>query len=361
MKARLGHALHSAWQKRGLFSVVMRPFSWIYAGVAARRKSRILNRPNGVHHDSLPVVVVGNLYVGGTGKTPVVIALVEALKERGWRPGVVSRGYGSKHSDAPRVGHGDLDPAQFGDEPAQIAAETQVPVAVHPDRKAALSRLRRQYPTVNVIISDDGLQHVALGRDLEIIVQDARGVGNGLVIPAGPLRESPDRLESADFLINNLQQGECASGPAVSAPHVVTMTMSPHTVEHLVSGQTLSWGEWLSLHGRDHCAAAAAIGRPERFFNMLRKHGLDLRTCQALPDHYDFATSPFTAVKAHCILITPKDAIKCRKFADARLYCVHPRPHFSDADWFDLIHRMLRAISDRKHAALRTEALNSDL
>ena len=361
MKARLEEALHAAWQRRGTFSVVMRPLSWLYATIAARRKARILCRPGQVHHDSLPVVVVGNIYVGGTGKTPVVIALVEALKQRGWRPGVVSRGYGSKGTSVPQVGMGELDPALFGDEPALIAAETGVPVAVHADRKAALARLRRQYPKVNVVISDDGLQHVALGRDLEIIVQDTRGVGNGLVLPAGPLREPAARLESADFVITNLQAGEAPVAAKATAAHSVTMMLAPSTVEHLLSGATLEWDEWLARHGDQQCEAVAAIGRPERFFSMLRQHGLVLRATHPLPDHYDYQRSPFATMTAECILLTPKDAIKCRNSTDARLFCVHPVQRFSDEGWLELIHSMLQVISERKRTALHAEALNSGL
>ena len=361
MKAQLEEALHAAWQTRGAFSVLMRPLSWLYAAAAARRKARILRRPGQVHHDSLPVVVVGNIYVGGTGKTPVVIALAEALKQRGWRPGVVSRGYGSKAAAAPRAGMGDLDPEIFGDEPALIAAETGVPVAVHPDRKAALARLRRQFPKVDVVISDDGLQHVALGRDLEIIVQDSRGTGNGLLLPAGPLREPAARLDSADFVITNLQAGESPPAAIATAGHSVTMTLAPLKVEQLLTGETLDWGTWLAGHGQRHCEAMAAIGRPERFFSMLREHGVALKDTHALPDHHDYQQSPFVSLKAECILVTPKDAIKCRRWADERLFCVHPVQRFSDDGWLDLVHGMLRVISERKRTALHAEALNSDL
>src|SRR5690606_5801305 len=150
MKARLERALHAAWQKKGALSALLLPLSFLYGSIVHSRSRRYARQPDKVHHDQLPIVVVGNLYVGGTGKTPVVVALVEALKERGWRPGVISRGYGAEHGDAPRAGLGQLDPHLFGDEPALIAAQTNVPVCVHPDRTAALRRLRRQYPAVNV-------------------------------------------------------------------------------------------------------------------------------------------------------------------------------------------------------------------
>lgn len=361
MKARVEQALHAAWQKKGLLSLALWPLSQLYAGVAARRRAQFLRHPERVHHDSLPVVVVGNLYVGGTGKTPVVIALLEFLQERGWHPGVVSRGYGARPGDKPRVGNGALDPALFGDEPTLIAAETGAPVSVHPDRVAAIRRLRRQYPAVDIVVSDDGLQHLALGRDLEIIVQDARGIGNGYVLPAGPLREPASRISTADFIVNNLLPGEPATAVASGMAHTIDMTMEPAWVEHLLSGEKTNWHEWLEAHGGEPCLAAAAIGRPERFFAMLARYGLEHFHTRALPDHFDYERTPFSQTDPSRILITPKDAVKCRKFNDPRLYCVSPQARFSDPGWLGLVHDLLCAISERKHAAARTEELNSEL
>lgn len=362
MKAQIERALHAAWQEKGLLSLALWPLAQVYAGIVASRKTRYQFHGDRVHHDSVPVVVVGNIYVGGTGKTPVAIALIQALQELGWHPGVVSRGYGARHTDKPRAGRGAaLDPALFGDEPALIASETGAPVSVHPDRRAAIRRLRRKYPEVDVVVSDDGLQHLALGRDLEIIVQDGRGIGNGFMLPAGPLREPASRLQSADFIVNNLLPGETAPRVGGGLAHAVDMTMEPATVEHLASGARQDWKEWLAEHGAQRCAAAAAIGRPERFFSMLRAHGMTPIQQLPLPDHYDFRRSPFEAMDADCILITPKDAVKCRRFNDMRLYSVHPGPRFSDAAWLGLVHEMLRAIADRKRTAARAEELNSEL
>ncbi len=360
MRVRIERALHAAWRKKGLFSLLMWPFSHIYGAVIARRKAAYESRPERVHHDTLPVVVVGNIYVGGTGKTPVVMALVDALRARGWQPGVISRGYGARPGKTPRAGQGDLDPALFGDEPALIAARTQAPVCVHPDRKAAIRRLRRQYPMVDVVVADDGLQHLALGRDVEIVVQDARGIGNGRLIPAGPLREPASRLETVDFIINNLQPGETAVTGAAGVAHTVDMTLEPVRVEHVQTGQEWSWLDWLARHETGRCAAVAAIGRPERFFDMLRHSGVVLDQARALPDHYSYDHSPFTDLDADSILITPKDAVKCRKFDDSRLYSVHPGPCFSDPTWLDLVHELLQAISVRKLTSARSEALHSE-
>lgn len=358
MRARIERALHAAWQRRGLLSTALWPFSRLYEIIITNREAGFLRNPQRVHHETIPVVVVGNIYIGGTGKTPVTIALVQALQARGWNPGVISRGYGSRPGEKPRVGRGALEPALFGDEPALIAAQTGAPVAVHPDRAAAIRRLRRHYPKIDVVVSDDGLQHLALGRDMEIIVQDARGIGNGRMLPAGPLREPPERLNSADFIINNLLPGEAPPVIPPGPAHVVDMRLAPATVEHLASGEQLDWADWIARPGHDSCAAVAAIGRPERFFGMLRQHGLTALHTVALPDHYDYRDSPFRTLTAECILITPKDAVKCRRFGDHRLHCVHPAPEFSDPSWIDLVNELLRAISQRKHTTELAEPLN---
>lgn len=360
MRVRIEHALHVAWRKKGLFSLLMWPLSQVYGAIIARRKSSFEKRPERIHHETLPVVVVGNIYVGGTGKTPVVMALVDALQARGWHPGVISRGYGARPGKTPRAGQGELDPALFGDEPALIAARTQAPVCVHPDRKAALRRLRRQYPKIDVVVADDGLQHLTLGRDVEIAVQDARGIGNGRLIPAGPLREPASRLETVDFIVNNLQPGETPHTSTAGLAHTVDMILEPTRVEHLQSGEEWNWGDWLTGHKQKTCAAVAAIGRPERFFDMLRTSGLALEFVRALPDHHSYDHSPFSDLDVDCILITPKDAVKCRKFNDPRLYCVHPGPRFSDPAWLDLVHELLQAIATRKLTSARAEALHSE-
>ena len=349
MKASIEAALIRAWQKDGAFSLFMRPFAGLYAWAIERRRQRFLRHPDRVFRAGIPVIVVGNLYVGGTGKTPTVIALVRALSRHGCKPGVVSRGYGVKPGVAPRVVHGGVpDATLLGDEPALIAAETGVPVSVHPRRKAAVLALREQHPEVDVIISDDGLQHAELGRDLEIVVQDARGIGNGHLLPAGPLREPTERLRKVDFIVDNLLPGENPAQVPPGCAQRITMTLHPVKVMHLASGQTQPWRAWLFAHAGKHCAAVAAIGRPERFFGMLMHHGLTLTRTLALPDHHDYARSPFESIPADCILVTPKDAVKCRRLQDARIYSVQAEPEFSDPDWVAKLIQRLRALPNNK-------------
>ena len=190
MSAQIEAWLHRTWSHRGLVPILLSPLSLVFRAVSEwkRRKSVAKSVP-------VPVVVVGNIYVGGTGKTPVTIALVRALREKGWTPGVISRGYGRSEDDV-RLVTPNADALLTGDEPLLIAQETKAPVAVSRYRYRAAQKLLELHPEVDLIISDDGLQHHALARDFEIAVVGARGLGNGWVLPAGPLRESPASTRS---------------------------------------------------------------------------------------------------------------------------------------------------------------------
>ncbi|MFT0549094.1 tetraacyldisaccharide 4'-kinase [Allopusillimonas ginsengisoli] len=341
-------AIQRAWQRKGLVSTLLLPFSWIAKAIIIRKRQRYQHHPQIVQQSRVPVIVVGNLYVGGTGKTPVVIALAQALQQRGWKPGIVSRGYGVHLGAHARTGQGDLKANEFGDEPALIAQQTQAPIAVHPRRALALTALEHTYPDIDVIIADDGLQHLALGRDLEIVVQDVRGIGNGRVLPAGPLREPASRLTEVDVIITNLSSGQEAPPVIVGPALQITMRLAPVQVTHLTSGRKMQWADWLAQYGQIPVSAVAAIGQPERFFSMLRHHGLALDQTLALPDHDAYVHSPFTAMSANSILITAKDAVKCANFADDRLWVLHAEPEFSDIHWLDWLHQRLGVLAPKK-------------
>ncbi|MDO8695152.1 MAG: tetraacyldisaccharide 4'-kinase [Sheuella sp.] len=361
---QLSQWLHHQWLVRGWLSLAMLPFSWIVLAILSIRRCFYRIFPSQVYHASVPVLVIGNIYVGGTGKTPVLIALVNALKQKGWHPGVISRGYGVKIGPMPRTGQGALDPTEFADEPALIARQSGAPIAVHPNRRKAIEALLTNSPEVNLIISDDGLQHLALARDMEIIVQDQRGAGNARVMPAGPLRESTRRLSQVQAIITNVPSlpaeplpasrttrqdaaltAHCSHPQNNSAPRTTYMALRAVAFRHLTSLQSLSPTEFKLKIMSQTLGAAAGIGMPERFFNSLRQQGLTLAESLALPDHHSFDADTFSTFKTQHILITAKDAIKCEQLNDTRLWVVEVDAVFSDAGFTDWLSATLQ-----KHA-----------
>jgi len=345
--------LQHQWQQGGWLSTLLLPLAGLTRLVVQIRQrmysgSRRWRAP-------VPVVVVGNILVGGTGKTPVVIAIVQALQARGWRPGVVSRGYGVALGATPRVRLGRCAAAEVGDEPALIATTTGAPIAVHPRRVLAVQALLRDWPDTDVIVTDDGLQHLALARDVEIVIQDARGVGNGRLLPAGPLREPPSRLATVDAIVTHMGADDdvaTLSAPASSraaghaVPRRVTMRLAPVAYVRVHDGWRCAPEAMTAMCAGKRIAAVAGIGQPQRFFAMLRCHGVTLTETLALPDHYDYRQSPFTGLRADVILMTDKDAVKCAAWSDARLWSVTVVPHFSDPGWLAWLHQRLCAVQD---------------
>ena len=344
VRVRLTDWLHQQWQKKGWFSLLMRPLSTLAALFVQRKQRRYEQDPSASYRSPVPVIVVGNIIVGGAGKTPIVLALTEQLRALGWTPGIISRGYGVKIGPSPRVGQGQLAAEQFGDEPALIAAQTQAPIAVHPRRALAAQALLTNFPAIDLIISDDGLQHLALQRDMEVVVQDARGVGNGLLLPAGPLREGPERLRSVDWLISQVVADQTApSTPQPAEPgRTLTMNLRPHQVEHLSSGRRLNWSDWQQEYAQQELQALAAIGQPDRFFSMLRTCGLHLNQTFPLPDHAALQAQDFQDLHDGLVLITRKDAVKCQHLNDPRLWVVDVQPMFSRPDWIAELDGLLR-------------------
>lgn len=338
MRAAIERWVQRVWRGTGLISTLLLPLSWITAGVAAYRTRQARRHPETAYRAPVPVIVVGNILVGGTGKTPIVIALVQALRARGWMPGVISRGYGVQVGQQARLSMDDATAQALGDEPALIARQTNAPVAVHPQRALAISALLARAPEVDVILADDGLQHLSMARDLEIIVQDERGTGNGRLLPAGPLREPACRLSSADWVVTTL-----AADPANMPPsYGLTVHLHPTHIRQLTTGVRLNWEDWHARYAHEPCSAVAAIGQPERFFAMLRAAGISLAQVKALPDHDAYRGDPFAKLPDAPILITAKDAIKCEGLNDPRLWVVYAEPVFSDPLWFEQIDTRLR-------------------
>ncbi|MFA9217906.1 MAG: tetraacyldisaccharide 4'-kinase [Sphingomonadaceae bacterium] len=262
----------------------------------------------------VPVVVVGNIFIGGTGKTPLTIWLVQALQQAGLRPAVISRGHGSDGA-APRAVTPASTAQQVGDEPLLIAQRTGCPVMVGRDRAATGRALLAAHPDINILITDDGLQHYALQRDVEIVLFDGRGAGNGWLLPAGPLREPRSRRR--DFTVINAPQLTPDLLASVGAPaQVGQMQLVGEVAEQLGDRSQRRTLASLQQPGL-RIVATAGIGNPARFFGMLRRAGLEF-TELALPDHHDFLDRPFAGLQADLILMTEKDAVKCAQIEELR-------------------------------------------
>ncbi|MBC7414522.1 MAG: tetraacyldisaccharide 4'-kinase [Herminiimonas sp.] len=319
------------WMRRGVVPCLLWPVSLLFAALVMLRRAFYRIAIFKTVQLPVPVIVVGNLFVGGTGKTPLTIWLVEMLRNAGFHPGVISRGYGSAEQGARRVMAGS-SPRQVGDEPVLIAQRTGCPVMVGRDRVAAGLALLSAHPEVDVILSDDGLQHYRLGRDIEIVLKDSRGDGNGWLLPAGPLREPRSRRR--DFSIVNV---------GTAAPAATALQLQLHRPSRMRGDAILMWLEaplaeqLIDRTQRTTLAAiaaavpapgivaAAGIGNPARFFATLSAAGLVFEPLP-LPDHHDFNDTTFAGCDADLILITEKDAVKCSEIAalasDPRLWVV---------------------------------------
>lgn len=255
----------------------------------------------------VPVVVIGNITAGGSGKTPLALYLVQELARRGWRPGIVSRGYGGSARDVQAVTAAS-DAAVVGDEPLLLARRAGCPVFVGRDRVAAARSLLAAHADCNVLIADDGLQHSRLARDIEIVVMDERGIGNGWPLPAGPLRECPARIAEAHALVLN---GELPLPSDVHPQRVFRMRLAGDRFRNLHDPQRTCGAE--DFRGR-RVHALAGIGHPARFFHQIEQMGLQVQA-RAFPDHHVFQPSDLAFDGADALLMTEKDAVKCQTFA----------------------------------------------
>lgn len=376
MSSSLETTFSRAWLRRGALACALWPLSLLFRALAAARRAAFASGLSRSERLPVPVVVVGNIFIGGTGKTPLTIWLVEALRAAGFSPGVVSRGFGSKDA-APRAVGASSTPAEVGDEPVLIAARTACPVFVGRARAAAGRALLAAHPEVDVIVTDDGLQHYALARDVEIVLFDGRGVGNGWTLPAGPLREPPTRQR--DFTVVNAAELTPDLAAAVAPPGATRPSSAAQPAATAVAPPTdapsapVSGAPWQMRLAGDvaerlgdrsermtlaelarraapagpdgaagagqaagpgptagagptagpergaglRVAAAAGIGNPARFFAMLRSAGLQPVELP-LPDHHDFKDRPFADLQADFILVTEKDAVKCWQIEELR-------------------------------------------
>jgi tetraacyldisaccharide 4'-kinase len=322
-RSRLESLLMRMWQRRAWQARILLPLAWLYGSLLWIRRALYALGLFDQTRLPVPVIVVGNIFVGGTGKTPFVIWLVEQLRAHGWHPGVISRGYGAQLDQVTEV-RDDSEHHQVGDEPLLIMQRTGVPVVVGRRRVAAAQQLLRDHPTVDIVVSDDGLQHYALARTLEVQICDSRGHGNGWLLPAGPLREPASRR--ADFFVLNTGASEASNATPQWLPTAAMhrMKLRAEFAERL--SQRSQRQQLSDIPHDKRIVAAAGIGNPQRFFDTLTKLGISLADTLALPDHFDYRRNPFADVSADMILITEKDAVKCARINtlanDARLWVV---------------------------------------
>jgi tetraacyldisaccharide 4'-kinase len=326
----MGAWLEREWQRLGGGALVMLPLALVFAAAVAVRRFLYARRILPTWRARVPVIVVGNITVGGTGKTPLVIAIVDLLTRRGFNPGVIARGYGR----VPRREHDPMGvvrvypdlatPEHFGDEPVVIARRARVPVYISPDRPAAARSLLDSHREVDVLVSDDGLQHYALARDVEIAVVGAETrFGNGLMLPSGPLREPVSRLASVDAVVVNAGASDAVFD---SAPHgtprgkrTFTMRLGGERFVSLAGNREATPAEFALMARGRNVAAVAGIGHPRRFFEHLEALGIRAQPL-AFADHHAFGAADLKLPGAEIIVMTEKDAVKCGAFADARMW-----------------------------------------
>ncbi|MDB9907058.1 lipid A export permease/ATP-binding protein MsbA [Gammaproteobacteria bacterium] len=297
--------LIDAWYKKSFWLYLLSPLTFIFSAVVRWRKNSYAKNPSKVWNSDVPIVVVGNITMGGTGKTPLVKHIASELKERGYKPGLVSRGYGGKFSGTLEVNK-ETTFKQTGDE-AQLLSKLQIPFFIDKVRSRAAQTLQEKYDC-DVIISDDGLQHYKMDRKVEIAVIDGtRRLGNGMAFPAGPLREPKGRLKEVDFIVNN-------GGPTEADE--ILMTLNPAKFVHLNSGKRYSVENW-PMHKQVH--AVAGVGNPNRFFDLLSRLGFEFDK-SPFPDHHKYSKRDLYFLDHLPILMTEKDAAKCKHFNNSKIW-----------------------------------------
>jgi tetraacyldisaccharide 4'-kinase len=306
VSARRYKFIDDIWYGRHPARFALSPVAWLFRFCAWLRRAVYSSRLLNVYRAPVPVIVVGNISVGGSGKTPLVIWLAQHLAEYGFKPGIIARGYRGRARSWPQQVRADSDPVAVGDEAIVIARRTGLPVAVGPARAADIRALLR-HSDVNIIVCDDGLQHYAMARDLEIAVVDGvRRLGNGACLPAGPLREPPTRLTEVDLVVTN---GLAARGE-------FPMRYRPLPLRRIGAEEVqMSLEDFTPklVH------AVAAIGNPQSFFAVLKRHGFRC-TEHSFPDHYLFREGDFDFGDQQPIIMTQKDAVKCEHLCDERFW-----------------------------------------
>jgi len=323
------HWLQNHWYRTTPLHLVLVPISLIFSALVAIRRLFYRDRILISHQMLLPVIVVGNISVGGTGKTPLTLALAQQLIAHGWNPLIVSRGYKSASKKPLRV-EPDMTALQSGDEPLLMARRNICPVWVGKDRVATVRAALQNHPQCDVVLCDDGLQHYRLQRDVEIVVIDGeRDTGNGWLLPAGPLREPVSRLKTVDAVVVN----GCDAAPGQYA-----MRLDGAVFHNLLEPGLTATADDFNKTG---VHAVAGIGHPQRYFQHLTSMGISFSP-HAFPDHHPFSASDLAFADCDAILLTEKDAVKCTEFADAR-YWVLRVDAIIDPGLTDLVLRKIKS------------------
>jgi tetraacyldisaccharide 4'-kinase len=316
--------LLKAWYDGHPLLWLLWPLSWLYGLVTATRRFLYRTGLLTSKRFPVPIIVVGNITVGGTGKTPLTLALIDYLRAQGYRPGVVSRGYGGR-THYPCLLNERSTAAMVGDEPLALFQRTGVPVVVDPVRVRAVDYLLQQ-DHCDVVLCDDGLQHYALHRDIEIAVVDgARGLGNKRLLPSGPLRERPSRLQSVDFVVVN--------GDAAPSVHGFPMRLQPQAWRSLLAQADSAPNTGSRIH------AVAGIGNPQRFFSQLQAEGYDV-VPHAFADHHAYTPDDLCFTEPLPVVMTEKDAVKCMEFAAAHWWYVPVQAELPQVFWKALMQRL---------------------
>ncbi|MBF2718578.1 tetraacyldisaccharide 4'-kinase [Psychrobacter sp. NG254] len=309
-----------AWQRKALWLWLLLPISWLYGLITMLRRQAYKIGLLSSYRAPIPIMVIGNISVGGSGKTPLIIALVDYLQDKGVKVGIISRGYGGDTSQMPALVTLDSSPSVVGDEPCLIVNMTGVAMAVCPNRQQAVTTLLNTYPDLQLIIADDGLQHYALQRDIEWIVVDAaRGFGNEQLLPTGFLREPMSRLKGANVIYHEkLETGANDNKGSLPLANCLTMHLMPDKLQHLWQPESTGANKTNAkvnnidrpeLGSQVH--AVSGIGYPQRFFDTLGSLGFEV-IGHAYPDHYDFSLTELLQYRDYPIVITSKDAVKIR-------------------------------------------------
>ena len=328
--------IQTFWYRDEKPPLFLRGLALIFQAIVVMRRWAYKLHVFRVYRPPVPVIVVGNINVGGTGKTPATTWVVQALKKAGFNPAIVSRGYGGHAKHWPQQVRPDSDPEVVGDEAILLARRCQVPMAVGPDRKLAIQELLK-HTAVNVIVMDDGLQHYAVARDIEIAVIDGqRRFGNGHCLPAGPLREPIARLRKIHFLINNGGDPKDDEFPMLLHVEKVLNVADSHLERSIES-----------LHNTP-LHAVAGIGNPQRFFRQLTAMGLQIEP-HAFPDHHAYVPKDLTFNDGYPVLMTEKDAVKCERFAPDHYWYVTVDAKLPSEFEQQLLDTLYRCIAGRKN------------